>query len=109
MTAVARGNPESFFARLVSAEGSKFTALNVKRVYFGNWLYSPKHLRLLSIGATIHKLLMWGLWGGELNLVRLGFLFGSWHLWLMDILLRNLRYPIPFYCVCSPMMFEKLI
>ena len=108
MTAGAGGNPLAFLANAVGLQGSKFTSLNIKRVYFGNWLYPPKNIRVLSVVAIIPKLLMWGLWGGELNLVRLEFLFGSWHLWLMDMLQRNLRYLSPFI-VCGPMMFEKLI
>lgn len=101
MTAGTGGNPLAFLTNAAGLQGSKFTSLNVKRVYFGNWLYPPRNLNLLSVVAIIHKPLMWVLWGGELNLVQLEFLFGSWHLWLMDILLRNLRYLSPFYCVWS--------
>jgi hypothetical protein len=108
MTAGAGGNPLGFIANAAGHQGPKFSGLNIKRVYFGNWLYSPEYLQLLSVDVTIHKLLMWGLWGGGLNSVPLEFLFGSWRLWLMDMLLRNLRYGSP-CIVCAPMMFEKLI
>ena len=30
-----------FFKKLTGMEGEKFGSLNVKRTYFGNWLYSP--------------------------------------------------------------------
>ena len=29
----------------VTAIGKKFTTINARRVYFGNWLYFPKHHR----------------------------------------------------------------
>jgi hypothetical protein len=33
------GNPLGFLANVVGMTGSKFSGLNIKRVYFGNWLY----------------------------------------------------------------------
>lgn len=36
------GNPLSFLANAVGRTGSKFSTLNIKRVYFGNWLYKPQ-------------------------------------------------------------------
>ena len=34
-------NPLSFIAGAIGFTGNKFSGLNVKRVYFGNWLYFP--------------------------------------------------------------------
>ena len=38
MVAASGGNPLAFLANAVGLTGSKFSGLNVKRVYFGNWL-----------------------------------------------------------------------
>lgn len=35
------GNPLTFIAGAIGFTGNKFSGLNVKRVYFGNWLYFP--------------------------------------------------------------------
>jgi hypothetical protein len=35
------GNPLTFLAGAIGFTGNKFSGLNVKRVYFGNWLYFP--------------------------------------------------------------------
>jgi hypothetical protein len=32
------GNPMSFLAGAIGMTGHRFSGLNVKRVYFGNWL-----------------------------------------------------------------------
>ena len=48
------GNPLTFLANAVGMTGSKFSALNVKRVYFGNWLYVPPFsVLIISLGAVI--------------------------------------------------------
>jgi hypothetical protein len=38
MTAGSGGNPLAFLANAVGMTGHKFSGLNIKRVYFGNWL-----------------------------------------------------------------------
>jgi hypothetical protein len=40
MFAGASANPLNIIASAAGLTGSKFSTLNVKRVYFGNWLYS---------------------------------------------------------------------
>jgi hypothetical protein len=39
MAGAGGGNPLGFLANAVGMTGSKFSGLNIKRVYFGNWLY----------------------------------------------------------------------
>jgi hypothetical protein len=46
-----------FFKKVVGVASEKFGSLNVKRTYFGNWLYDSFQF-VIMVDATTHKLLM---------------------------------------------------
>jgi hypothetical protein len=48
------GNPLSFLANAIGMTGSKFSSLNVKRVYFGNWLYLLPAPHFNSLTCIVH-------------------------------------------------------